>query len=88
MLLLLFAKTFWYLNVYRKYQVSLAVLIIDPLYMSVLCDLFGGGDMNGIVLILPEIPTRIVFAIFGVLHAIVILKYLRPEYTRAFQEEG
>ena len=73
-----FKTVMWY--------VSLAILIIDPLYLSILCGFFGGGDMNGIKLLLPEIAVRIVFAIIGIIHGIVIWKYLLPEYTKAFQE--
>jgi len=69
------------------WYVSLAMLIIDPLYLSILCGFFGGGDMNGIKLLLPETAVRIVFAIIGIMHGIVIWKYLRPEFTKAFQEE-
>jgi len=57
-----------------------------PLYLSILCGFFGGGDMNGIKLLLPEIAVRIVFTIIGIIHGIVIWKYLLPEYTKAFQE--
>ena len=73
-----FKTVMWY--------VSLAILIIDPLYLSILCGFFGGGDMNGIKLLLPEIAVRIVFAIIGIIHGIVIWKYLLPEYTKAFRE--
>ena len=66
---------------------SLAILIIDPLYLGILCGFFGGGDMNGIKLLLPETAVRIVFAIIGIIHGIVIWKYLLPKYTKAFQEE-
>ena len=75
----LFKTVIWY--------VSLAILIIDPLYLSILCGFFGGGDMNGIKLLLPETAVRIVFAIIGIIHGIVIWKYLLPKYTKAFQEE-
>ena len=68
------------------WYVSLAILIIDPLYLSILCSFFGGGDMNGIKLLFPEIAVRIVFAIIGIIHGIVISKYLLPAYTKAFQE--
>ena len=74
----LFKAVIWY--------VSLAILIIDPLYLSILCGLFGGGDMNGIKLLLPETAVRIVFSIIGIIHGIVIWKYLLPEYTKSFQE--
>lgn len=75
-----FKAVMWY--------VSLAILIIDPLYLSVLCGLFGGGDMNGIRLLFPEIMVRIVYALIGVIHGIVIWKYLLPEYTEAFRERA
>ena len=68
------------------WYVSLAILLIDPLYLSILCGFFGGGDMNGIKLLVPEVAVRIVFAIIGIIHSIVIWKYLLPEYTKAFQE--
>ena len=74
----LFKAVIWY--------VSLAILIIDPLYLSILCGFFGGGDMNGIKLLLPETAVRIVFAIIGIIHGIVIWKYLLPEYTKSFLE--
>ena len=73
-----FKTVMWY--------VSLAILIIDPLYLSILCGFFGGGDMNGIKLLFPEIAVRIVFTIIGIVHGIVIWKYLLPEYTKAFRE--
>ena len=68
------------------WYISLSILIIDPLYLGILCGFFGGGDMNGIKLLLPEIAVRIVFAIIGIIHGIVIWKYLLPKYTKAFQE--
>ena len=42
--------------------------------------------MNGIKLLLPETAVRIVFAIIGIIHGIVIWKNLLPEYTKSFQE--
>ena len=75
----LFKAVMWY--------VTLAILLLDPLYLSVLCGFFGGGDMNGIRLLMPEIAVRIVFALIGVLHGVVIWKYLLPKYTMAFCTE-
>ena len=73
----LFKAVMWY--------VSLAILLLDPLYMSVLCGFFGGGDMNGIRLLLPEIAARIMFGAVGIIHGAVIWKYLLPEYTKSFR---
>ena len=73
-----FKSIMWY--------VSLAILLIDPLYLSVLCSFFGGGDMNGLKLLFPEIAVRIVFAVIGIVHGIIIGKHLLPEYKKAFQQ--
>ena len=67
---------FWY--------VTIALLVLDPLYLSVLCGFFGGGDMNGIRLLMPEVVARILFAIIGVIHVMVIWKYLLPKYKKSF----
>ena len=67
---------FWY--------VTIALLVLDPLYLSMLCGLFGGGDMNGIRLLIPEVAVRIIFAVIGVIHVLVIWKYLLPRYKEAF----
>ena len=69
------------------WYIALAILLIDPLYLSILCGFFGGGDMNGIRLLFPEIAVRIVSSLIGIVHGIVIWKYLLPEYTKAFQEK-
>jgi hypothetical protein len=41
--------------------------------------------MNGIRLLLPEIPVRVIFGTVGICHAVLIYRYLLPEYTKAFQ---
>ena len=65
---------------------SLIMLFLDPLYLSVLCGFFGGGDMNGIALLFPEMGVRIVAAIVGVIHLVVMVKYLWPSYSKSFEE--
>ena len=67
---------FWY--------VTIALLVLDPLYLSVLCGFFGGGDMNGIRLLMPEVAARIIFVVVGVIHVMVIWKYLLPKYKESF----
>ena len=66
------------------WYVTLALLLLDPLYLSILCSFFGGGDMNGIALMVPEAAARIFFGILTVIHGIVIRKYLLPKYKTAF----
>lgn len=63
---------------------SLTMLLLDPLYLSVLCGLFGGGDMNGIALLFPEAAARIGFALLGVVNAVVAWRYLLPNYKASF----
>ena len=45
------------------YYITIAMLLIDPLYLSVLCGFFGGGDMNGIKLLVPEVAARILYGL-------------------------
>lgn len=71
-----FKAVMWYM--------TLALLLPDPLYLSILCSFFGGGDMNGIALLFPEAAARIFFGTLGAVHGIVIWKYLLPKYQRAF----
>lgn len=66
---------------------SLTMLILDPLYLSLFYRWVGGGDMNGIALIVPEVVASVVAAIIGVVNIIVIWKVLYPAYTRSFAEE-
>ena len=70
------------------WYVTLALLLLDPIYLSILCPFFGGGDMNGIAMIIPEFSARAIFGILGILHGAVIWKYLLLRYTKSFQEEN
>ena len=60
------------------YYVTIAMLLIDPLYLSLLCGFFGGGDMNGIALLMPEIAARIAFGILLIIHAMLFWKIVLP----------
>ncbi len=69
------------------YYVTIAMLLIDPLYLSLLCGFFGGGDMNGIALLMPEIVVRIVCAILLIVNVMLFVKIVLPKYRAAFQNE-
>ena len=56
------------------YYITIAMLLIDPVYLSVLCGFFGGGDMNGISLLFPEIAVRIVYGIILAINIAVFMK--------------
>ena len=56
------------------YYITISMLLIDPVYLSVLCGFFGGGDMNGISLLFPEIAVRIVYGIILAINIAVFMK--------------
>ena len=69
------------------YYITIAMLLLDPLYLSVLCSLFGGGDMNGIALIIPELWARIFFGSVLLGNIVLLLKQILPAYTRSFASD-
>lgn len=69
------------------YYITKAMLLLDPLYLSVLCGFFGGGDMNGIALLLPEWLARSFFGGLLVLNSILFWKVVLPKYKKAFTEK-
>ncbi len=68
------------------YYTSIALLLMDPAYLSVLYRFFGGGDMNGIRFLLPETVACGVFAALFVAHLVVFFKFLLPRYKASFAE--
>lgn len=69
------------------YYITIAMLLLDPVYLSVLCDFFGGGDMNGIALLLPEWLARALFGALFLMNSVVFWKVVLPQYKKAFTEE-
>ena len=69
------------------YYITIAMLFIDPLYLSVLCGFFGGGDMNGISLIIPELVARIAYGIVLVINVSVFIKVVLPKYKASFSSQ-
>ena len=71
------------------YYATIALLVLDPLYLSVLYRFVGGGDMNGSLLFgLPEIGVELVYGAIGVVNICIILKYIYPAYKKAFAGNG
>lgn len=66
------------------YYITIAMLLIDPLYLSILCGFFGGGDMNGIALMFPEWAVRIFFGVMLVMNCLLFWRIVLPMYKRAF----
>ncbi len=66
------------------YYITLTLLLLDPLYLSAICGFFGGGDMNGISLLIPELYARIGFGILLIVNITVFWKIVLPEYKKSF----
>ena len=66
------------------YYITIALLLLDPLYLSVLCGLFGGGDMNGIALLCPEWAARCLFGALLLANGLVFWKRVLPVYKKSF----
>ena len=66
--------------------ITIALLLIDPLYLSALCGLFGGGDMNGIALLCPEWAVRCLSGALLIANALVFWRRILPVYRQSFSE--
>ncbi|MDD6038920.1 MAG: hypothetical protein PUD20_09030 [bacterium] len=69
------------------YYLTIVLLFADPLYLGVFCGFFGGGDMNGIALLVPEIPARVGFGCLFVINLVVFIKVVLPKYKASFAQE-
>ena len=70
------------------YYITIAMLLIDPVYLSVLCGFFGGGDMNGIRFLIPEVIARILYGLILIGNAVVFVKIVLPGYKIDFAEDS
>ena len=68
------------------YYITIAMLLLDPLYLSILCGMFGGGDMNGIALLMPELVARMGYGILLAVNIAVFFKLVLPKYQIGFKE--
>ena len=65
---------------------SMAMLMLDPLYLTVINRIVGGGDMNGIKLLMPENVVLIIAGVFFVVNLILLMKVQYPVFTEAFRD--
>ncbi|MBR7114834.1 MAG: hypothetical protein IKC66_02665 [Alistipes sp.] len=66
---------------------SITMLMLDELYLGVFYSWVGGGDMNGIKLMLPEGAVSAVAIVIGVVNMLIIWKVLFPAYKKSFATE-
>ncbi|MGM9804579.1 MAG: hypothetical protein ACI308_10440 [Muribaculaceae bacterium] len=69
------------------WYVTIALLMLDPLYLTVFYAWVGGGDMNGIKLLMPEMAVRACFAALAVIHVMVLVRLVYPVYKRSFASD-
>lgn len=69
------------------YYITITLLILDPIYLSLLCGFVGGGDMNGIAILIPENIARVMYGALLVIHGVIIFKVVIPKYKMAFGNE-
>ena len=69
------------------YSITIAFLLLDPLYLSVLCGLFGGGDRNGIALLCPEWVVGCIFGVLFLANALLFWCRVLPLYRASFSGE-
>jgi hypothetical protein len=70
------------------YYITIALLLLDPLYLSILCGFFGGGDMNGISLLCPEWIARSFFAVLFIINGWIFWKRVLPAYKESFSNKS
>lgn len=64
---------------------SLIMLLLDPLYLGVFYRWVGGGDMNGIALLVPAGVVSLIAGVVGVVNLLLVWKVLYPAYTASFK---
>ena len=66
------------------YYTTMIMMFLDPIYLSVLYRFFGGGDMNGIKLLLPEIYASLIFVALLIAAIYIYITYILPKYKKSF----
>ena len=62
------------------YYSTLALLFVDPLYLGFLSAFVGGGDMNGIQLLIPKNGVKIIFVVIFIINLYLFLRKVLPLY--------
>ena len=68
------------------YYITITLLTLDPLYLSIICGFVGGGDMNGIKLIFPEMAVRAMSGVLFIINGFLFWKKVLSSYKIAFSE--
>lgn len=68
------------------YYITITMLFADPLYLSLMYGFFGGGDMNGIALLVSERIARLCFCALLLVNGFTFWKSVLPKYKKAFSK--
>ena len=68
------------------YYVTVIMLVLDPIYLCLLSGAFGGGDVNGILYLMPQAWIWTIFAFILLFNIWILLKKVNPTYTASFKE--
>ncbi|MFR1834302.1 MAG: hypothetical protein ACLSX5_14275 [Lachnospiraceae bacterium] len=76
-------------NMFRVllYYVTITLLLLDPLYLSLLYPFVGGGDMNGIRLLMPKSLVSLMFGLLFLANGAAVYKILLPRYQDACKSD-
>jgi hypothetical protein len=67
------------------YYITIAMLAADPVYLCCLYKFVGGGDMNGISLLLPESVIQVFGGVLLIVHIALFIKRILPKYKKSFE---
>lgn len=66
------------------YYITIIMLVLDPIYLCLLGRCFGGGDLNGILCLMPQMYVWIVFGAILIFNLWLLAKKVTPTYEKAF----
>lgn len=64
---------------------ALIMLILDPIYLCLLSGCFGGGDLNGILYLMPQAYVWTIFGFILIFNMWLLIKKVTPAYMKAFK---
>lgn len=68
------------------YYITVIMLVLDSIYLCLLSGAFGGGDVNGILYLMPQAWIWTIFAFILLFNIWILLKKVNPTYTASFKE--
>ena len=67
------------------YYITIIMLVLDPIYLCLLGRCFGGGDLNGILYLMPQIYVWVIFGVILIFNIWLLAKKVTPTYVKAFK---